>query len=169
MKKKDDGILKLGQTGALVGEPVWLYLTSLHGQYVVWSEADNEEYRQVLEISPEKGLPQVFVARFNNPARAEFVRKGLRKYAKIGGDIPEAFREKVVRESVATHVLKDWRAIALPDGTTGDYTPEIGDKAFKQDPDFFDAIIGAAMREEFHRAVGVKADGELLGESSDGT
>ena len=165
MKKKEEGVLKLGQSAALVGEPIWLFLTSHASQYVVWSEADDEEYRQVLEIAPEKGLPQVLVARFNNPARAEFVRKGLRKYAKIGGDIPEAFREKVVRESVATHVLKDWRAIALPDGTTGDYTPELGDKAFKQDPDFFDAIIGAAMREEFHRAKAVKEDAELLGKS----
>lgn len=169
MVKKDEGIMKLGQTAQRSAEPVWLFITHTHGQYVVWSEAENEEFREILEIDAKKTLPQIFVARFNNPERAEFVRKGLRKYAKIGGDIPEAFREKVVRESVAHHVLKDWRHIALPDGTVEDYTPENGDVALKGDPDFFDAVVGAAMREEYHRTAAIKEDSELLGKSSGGT
>lgn len=157
--------LRLGQGPARIGAPVWLTITHRNGGYVVWAGADDDEYRDILEIGPDAELPRVCVNRLNTPARAEYVRKHLRKYAKVGQTVPPEIRDKVVRDSVAHETLVDWAGIALPSGEQPEYRPEAGIEAFKADPDFYEAILGAAMAEEYHRAEALKEDAETLGEA----
>jgi hypothetical protein len=159
-----DNMLKLGQAGDRVGEGVWLFITFRNGQYLTWSEAEDEEFRELMEIDPEKILPQIKINRFNHPNRSAYVRKALQKYRRVG-NIPPELEQKIIRESVAHATLEDWKHIAQKDGTIADYSPEQGMQAFKEDPDFYEAVVQAGLNEEYHRATSLAEDAESLGEA----
>lgn len=166
--KKEVG-LRLGQAGDWAEDGVWLYVIHHNGRYVTWTLADDDEFRDLLEIDPERPLPRIKVGRWHSPNRNAYVRKALQKYRKVGGEIPPEAEQKILKESVAQCVLMDWESIALQDGTISAYTEEVGLKAFKQDPEFYDAVVTAALNEANHRVAAIKVDGEALGEASSGT
>jgi|GEM_PF-6043136 len=165
-KAKTDGAMRLGQGPARTEEPARLTITHRNGQYVYWAEDEDEEFREILEIASDTVLPWIQVTRLNTPSRNEYVRKHLRKYAKVGAtNVPPEIREKVVRDSVAHCTLQDWGHIALPSGEIVEYSPEAGVEAFKADPDFYEAVMGAAANEDYHREKGLKEEAEALGEA----
>lgn len=159
-----NGALKLGQAGDRKSEGTWLYIVFRNNQYLTWSEAENEEFRSLMEIDPDAKLPQIKVRRFHDPARSAFARKALQKYRRVG-NIPPEVEQKIVRESVAHAVLEDWDLIALKDGTVDKYTPELGIQAFKEDEDFYDAVVSAGLNEDHHRATSLKEDADVLGKA----
>lgn len=157
--------LRLGQGGSRTGKPVWLTITFRNGQYVTWAEQDEEEYREIFEIPADEVLPRICVNRLNTTARAEYVRKHLRKYSKVGKTVPPEIRERVVRDSIAHEMLVDWENIAVDDGEPTAYSPDMGIEAFKKDEDFYEAVLAAGMDEEYHRSEAVKQDADVLGEA----
>lgn len=164
MKEAPFQALRLGQAGKRVGEAVWLFIVFRDGQYLTWSEVENAEFRELMEIDPELTLPQIRIKRFHHPDRNAFVRKALQKYRRVG-KLPPEVEQKVVRESVAYETLVDWRHIAFMDGTIEDYTPEAGTNAFKEDPDFYETVVSAGLNEEYHRATSLQENVDLLGEA----
>ena len=160
---KADG-LRLGQEGERSDEGAWLFIAFNDGKYVTWSEEDDGDIREILTIAPKQKLPRIRVRRWDIPQRMAFVKKGLAKYRKVGNDIPQEAQEKVILESAATVILVDWELIAMKDGKMHAYTPEVGKKAFKESPGFYDAVVEAALNSEYHRAKLVQEDAESLGE-----
>jgi len=166
MKKtaNDENMLKLGQAGERSGEGIWLYIVFRNGQYLTWSGAEDSEFRELMEIETDRRLPRIKIKRFHHPSRNGYVRKALQKYRRVG-NIPPELEQKIIRESVANCTLEDWELIAMKDGTMEAYSPEAGMAAFKEDPDFYEAVVSAGLNEEYHRAISLKEDGEALGES----
>jgi len=156
--------LKLGQAGDWKSEGVWFFITFRDGRYLVWSEAEDGEFREMFEVDPKAPLPMIKVRRFQTAARDAFVRKASRKYARFG-KIPQEAVEKIIRDSVAREVLEDWQNIAQKDGTVAEYSPEAGNRAFMDDPTFYEAVVAVAHDEDYHRAASLKEDAEALGEA----
>ena len=157
--------MRLGQEGERTDEGAWLFITFRDGKYITWSEDDDEEIRDLLSIAPKQKMPRIKVKRWDIPQRLAFVKKGLVKYRKIGNEIPQEAQEKVIRESAAEVILADWELIAMKDGTMEAYTPEVGNRAFKESPGFYDAVVEAALNSEYHRAKTIQEDAEILGEA----
>ena len=156
-------MLKLGQAGERAGQAVWLFIIFRNGQYLTWSEAEDDEFRELMEIDPEKTLPMIQINRFNHPSRNSFVRKALQKYRRVG-NIPPELEQKIIRESVANCTLGDWKHIAHKDGSIEEYSPDQGTQAFKEDPDFYEAVVQAGLNEDYHRATNLNEEAGVLGE-----
>ena len=162
--KKNDGTLRLGQHAPKTDEAIWLSLVFHNGNYVTWGEPDDVEVRELLKIPADKPLPGIKIRRWNHPTRTAYFRDGLRRYRKLG-TIPPEVEEKLTRESAAHGVLIDWQRLALGEDGPQPYTPELGSAAFKLDPDFYEAIVQAAITEENFRVEAIKEDAASLGES----
>ena len=162
------GTMKLGQAGEWKDEGTWLFITHQDGEYLLWSEDEDEEFREDFDIDTKKLVARVKVKRFQNAARNAYATKASRRYTQRGRVPPPKAMEKILRDSVAHEVLEDWEGIIQEDGSASKYSPEAGKKAFEDDDMFFQVIITAAHNREYHRAVAIQKDVEALGEASGG-
>lgn len=161
--------MKLGQTGGWKEEGTWLFITHQDGEYLLWSEEEDEEFREMFEIDPKQMVARVKVNRFTTPARNAYTQKVLRRYTQRGNTPPPQVVEKAIRDSVAHTVLEDWEGLALEDGSIVKYSPEVGAKVFKDDDMFYQAIVAVANQNDYHRAKAIQQDADALGEASGGT
>ena len=160
--------MKLGQAGEWKDEGIWLFITHQDGEYLLWSEDEDEEFREDFEIDPGKPVARVKVKRFQNAARNAYAQKASRRYTSRGRTPPPKALEKIIRESVAHEVLEDWEGIVQEDGSVSKYSPEVGKKAFEDDDMFYQVIFVAANNRDYHRAVAIQKDVKALGEASGG-
>ena len=61
--------LQLGQIARQTDEPIWLFVQLIDGRYVLWTEADDEEYRDMLRIDQDDELAAIRIRRWGNSDR----------------------------------------------------------------------------------------------------
>ncbi len=108
---------------------------------------------------------RIRVGRMGNTAYEEELARLTRPYGhrvRATGGLDAKLIQKLIRQAVASHVLRGWENMAGPTGALVPYTPATALAWFDKYPEFYRLVVGYASDVEAFRE---EAQGEILGNS----
>jgi hypothetical protein len=143
----------------------------LRGRRLICYEDHEEE--EVAEFLDGPATARVKLAPIGSQQYQQYISDQFARYDKLrrrnGGVLPPKLVAKIVRQACARHVLLDWSGVALPDGSTPDYGPAVGETALELNKAFANEISETArdLADEIHTRD--EEDAESLGNGSSGS